>query len=143
MNEAATTLDALETMAFALVSLTSRALAESGGRHLTFQQWRVLVVLGADPPPLRISELARRIAASGPSTSRIAQRLMRLRLVAIEPDPRDRRAVQVRLTEHGTDVRAQVVARRRDLIRDLIGASADRTVPRDAAAVVAALATAT
>jgi DNA-binding MarR family transcriptional regulator len=139
VKHAATTLDALETMAFALVSLTSRALAEAGGQHLTFQQWRALVVLGSGVEPLRISELAKRIDASGPSTSRIAQRLLKQRLVAIEPDPRDRRAVQIQLTEYGAEVWARVVARRRELIKEMIGRRANRPVSPDDAALVAAL----
>lgn len=136
MTQAATTLDALETLAFALVSLTSRALAEAGGQHLTFQQWRAMVVLGLGAEPLRVSELAQRISASSPSTSRIVRRLVNQRLVAIEPDSRDRRAVHVQLTEHGAEVRARIVAQRRALISEMIGQRADRPVSPETAALV-------
>jgi DNA-binding MarR family transcriptional regulator len=133
------TLDAIETLAFALVSLTSRAIADRGAHLLTFQQWRALVVLGRATEPLRISDLARRIAASGPSTSRIARRLAAHELVALEPDRRDRRAVRVRLTARGEEVRGAVVARRRELIREMIGPRADRPLSADGAEMVAAL----
>ena len=139
----ATILDSLETLAFALVSLTSRALSERGSQwQLTFQQWRTLVVLGQTDRPMRISEIGRRIAASGPSASRIVQRLEDHGLVELLPDPRDGRAVGVRMTAAGAGVRAAVVERRRELIRELLGESADRPTSPEAARLVAALETA-
>ena len=134
-------LDALEVLAFALVSLTSRAIAaETLTRQLTFQQWRAIVVLGASAGPLRISDLGARIAASPPSASRIVRRLETHGLVAVAPDPRDRRAVGVRLTLAGVELRARVVSRRRELIRRAIGdTEAGRPLPQGAGRIVEAL----
>jgi len=140
-GSAMSNLDALEVLAFALVSLTSRAIAaETRSRQLTFQQWRAIVVLGAAAAPLRVSELGARVAASPPSASRIVRRLEAHDLVEVAPDPRDRRAVGVRLTPAGLDLRARVVARRRELIRLAIGdAQARQPVPENAGRIVEAL----
>lgn len=138
-----TMLDALEQLAFALVSVTSRALSEQGGQlQLTFQQWRALVVLGVATAPLRISDIARRIGASGPSTSRIVQRLQNHGLVEAATDRRDGRAVVVTMTAKGSAVRAAVVQRRRELIAGLVGAAGERPVTPEALRIVEALATA-
>ena len=160
-GKADTNLTALETLAFALVSLTSRAIAaETLPRQLTFQQWRALVVLGGtgpgvdlaglvpggsvnaapEPRPMRVSDLGRRIGASGPSTSRIARRLVDHGLVEAAPDPRDRRAVGLRLTARGLDLRTRVVARRRELIRQTIGRDAPRPASAELTRLVEALA---
>jgi DNA-binding MarR family transcriptional regulator len=133
-------LDGLEILAFALVSLTGRALAERGSQwQLTFQQWRALVVLGHASGPLRIGDLGKRISASGPSISRIVQRLEDHGLVEARVDRRDRRVVLVRLSRTGMTVRADVVGRRRELIRELIGEIADRPLSPGAASLVSAL----
>ncbi len=135
-----TTLDAIETLAFALVSLTARAIAERGGsRLLTFQQWRTIVVVGAAEEPLRVTDVARRIAASGPSTSRIVQRLADHGLVEFEADPLDGRAVRIRLSPLGTRVRTAVIGRRRELISELIGEIASDPASDRERQVVAAL----
>lgn len=139
MSETASTLDATETLAFALVSLTARALAEGGGSQLTFQQWRTLVVLGNAPAAMKISEIARRIAASGPSTSRLIRRLQDHGLVQTAQDRVDGRVVRVRMTSAGTAVRAGVVQRRRQLIAELLGDAAAAPAPGDVARLVAAL----
>ncbi len=100
-----------------MVAITSRAVDEAsrpGG--LTFQQWRVLVVLGGADTGMRISELARRLGASGPSTSRIVRRLERHGLVELVRDQVDRRAVRATLSVGGSALRQKVIDRRRDLI---------------------------
>jgi DNA-binding MarR family transcriptional regulator len=115
--------DALETLAFGLVAITSRAIEESTNRgELTFQQWRVLAVLGTTEDGLRISALASRIAASGPSTSRLVRRLGRRGLLAVSIDPTDGRAVRVCLAPAGAAVRQRVVDRRRALIEEIVAA---------------------
>ena len=109
--------DALETLAFGLVAITSRAVAEETSHgQLTLQQWRVLVVLGAVDDGLRVSELSGRIGASGPSTSRIARRLEIRNLVATSVDPADGRAIRLHLTPTGLALRERIILRRRALI---------------------------
>lgn len=114
-------LDALERLAFGLVAITSRAIQESTVRgELTVQQWRVLVVLGFAEDGLRVSELGGRIAASGPSTSRLVRRLERRGFVTSGADPRDGRALRIRLSDDGRRLRERIVQRRRSLIREAI-----------------------
>ena len=115
-------LGGLETLAYAFVAMTSLAIDEATHpAELTFQQWRVLVVVGSSAAGVRVSELASRIAASGPSTSRLARRLDRRGFLTHSIDPDDRRAVRLRLTPTGQAIRAQVVAHRRALIEEAIG----------------------
>ncbi len=128
-GEDVSVLDALDQLAFGLVAMTSRAIAEATGGELTFQQWRILVVLGTAPAGLRVSNLGARIAASGPSTSRLSQRLARRGLVEMSPDQRDRRAVVVRLTHEGQTLRTTIVDRRRELIREAVGDPAAGAAP--------------
>ncbi len=114
-------LDALESLAFGMVAITSRAI-EAGTKRgeLTFQQWRVLVVLGAAGEGMRVRDLAARIAASGPSTSRIVRRLQTRSLLETTVDPGDGRAVLVRLSGGGASLRERIVQRRRALIQETI-----------------------
>lgn len=110
-------LDILESLAFALVAITSRAIEDAAPHgELTFQQWRVLVVLGIAPEGMRVTDLAVRIAASGPSTSRIARRLERRGLLVSSADPADGRAVRLSLSHAGRRLRARIVDRRRSLL---------------------------
>ena len=115
-----TAVDALERLAFGLVAVTSRAIEEVSGGDLTVQQWRVLVVLGGAEAGIRVSDLARRINASGPSTSRIVRRLEQRGLVAASVDAADRRAVRIQLSPTGEAIRGRVVERRRSLIRETL-----------------------
>jgi DNA-binding MarR family transcriptional regulator len=133
-------LDALESLAFGLVAITSRAIEEATVRgELTFQQWRVLVVLGGAPDGLRVSELAGRIAASGPSTSRLARRLERRGLVRSAVDPLDRRAVRLGLSPAGAALRERISVRRRELIHaTILGHRASGDLIREMAAVARA-----
>jgi DNA-binding MarR family transcriptional regulator len=144
MPEATTTLDALERLAFSLVSLTAKAIAERGGPgQLRFLHWRAIVALGESAAPIRVSDLAARIFSSGPSASRIATRLARQGMVQLEPDARDGRVVRLRLTERGSQVRSDVIRRRRELIRELIGEAADGSATDRELAIVEALERAT
>ena len=143
-DESVTVLDALEQLAFALVSVTNRAVSERGGDwQLTFPQWRTLVVLGAAGEGLRVSDLGSMIHASASSASRIVQRLAEHGLVEIGPDRRDGRVVRVRMTGQGTDVFDQIVARRRALIEELIGRAAELPASRELAWLASALEVAT
>jgi DNA-binding MarR family transcriptional regulator len=67
------------------------------------------------------------------------QRLEDHGLVSLHPDRKDRRVVRVQLTESGAAVRAKVVARRRELIRELVGEAGDLPVSRELAWLGAAL----
>lgn len=122
---------AIESLSFGLVAVTARAIdVATPGRALTFQQWRIVVVLGTVPGGARVSDVATRIGASGPSTSRLARRLETRGLIRSEVDERDRRVVRLHLTDAGTDLRRRVIDARRELIRSTISghpADADLT----------------
>ena len=110
---------AIEALSFGLVAVTARAIDDARPSHpLTFQQWRILVVLGSSESGVRIGEVAERIGASRPSTSRLIHRLSRRGLIDSRPDPDDGRASSLRLTEAGTILRRTILARRRVLIEE-------------------------
>jgi DNA-binding MarR family transcriptional regulator len=112
-------LDQLERIATEMVAATNTALAGAiGTGELSIQQWRLVIILGGAPGPLRMNEIAWRVNASMPSTSRLVQRMERRGLVSTAPDPLDGRGRRVELTQKGETVRAQVIGRRRQLIED-------------------------
>jgi DNA-binding MarR family transcriptional regulator len=117
-DRAALVFDQLELLAVELVSVTNRAIGELGAGEVSFPQWRLLMVLGSAPGPLRLHEIARQVSASMPSASRLVDRMKRRGLVASAPDPGDRRGRLISLTERGAQMRDQVTARRRALIEE-------------------------
>jgi DNA-binding MarR family transcriptional regulator len=123
-------LDQLERLATAMVAATNTALAgviETG--ELSIQQWRLVIILGGSTGPLRLNEIAWRVNASMPSTSRLVQRMERRGLVKASADPLDGRGRRIELTDKGETVRAQVIGRRRQLIEDsLAGLDADPAI---------------
>lgn len=126
-------LEAVDTLAFQLVAITATALSEGvGNLDLTLAQWRVLVVVGERRSnPLRVGDVAARISASLPSTSRILRRLERRGLIATERDERDRRATLVTLTPAGSTARRRVIQARQkrvdEALRDANGQLTDAT----------------
>src|SRR5689334_7560956 len=114
-------LAAIDGLALGLVAVTAQAIDQAVGElDLTLPQWRVLLVVGQGRPALRVGDVAERIGASLPSTSRILRRLERRGLLATERDERDRRATLVRLTTAGTATRHKVIAARRHLLAGAI-----------------------
>ncbi len=130
---------AIEALSFGLVAVTARAIDEARPDHaLTFQQWRILVILGATPDGARIGRVAERIGASRPSTSRLVRRLALRGLVEVGVDPADRRAARLRLTEAGSDLRESVIRRRRALIQETLADGAGRQPSASSVALLAA-----
>jgi DNA-binding MarR family transcriptional regulator len=112
-------IEAVEELAFGVVGLTSRALAETGQENeLTLAQWRVLVILGQGP--MRVGAIAERIGSSLASASRLVARMEARGFVGTARDDSDRRATLVSLAPPGVEVRARTIEIRRRLIRDLI-----------------------
>ncbi len=115
-------LDAIDELALELVAVTARALSEAvNDLDLTLSQWRVLVVIGQRRQPLRVGEIAARIEASLPSTSRILRRLERRELIMTQRDERDRRATLVRLTATGLRTRRKVMQTRQRSVAAALG----------------------
>lgn len=135
MSQDRRVVDALERIAVEAVGLTARALASvEGSTDLTLAQWRTLVVVdflgGA-----RVGAIASRVGMSLPSTSRLIRRLERRGAVVTEPDPTDGRASIVRATAAGSEFRAAVAARRRQLLSEALGDRLARSDPVIAAAL--------
>lgn len=76
-------------------------------REYTAAQASALAVL-LDHGPMRMGELADRESIRMPTATALIDGLTRNGLVARRPDPNDRRAVLVELTEHGQDVLSRV-----------------------------------
>jgi DNA-binding MarR family transcriptional regulator len=118
----AATFDGLEAIAIALVAITARAVyEEAASQGLTLLHWRAFVELAGGP--LRLGELAARLPASIPATSKLVTRLASRGFLAASPDPDDARALQIALTEAGRDLRTRVLRRRRALIVAGVGAA--------------------
>src|SRR4051794_11628802 len=81
----------------------SRDLAEAGLPDLSW--YDLLWALYRQPERrLRVNELAREVVLSPTGMSRFVDRVERAGLVRREPDPRDRRALRVVLTDAGVEL---------------------------------------
>jgi DNA-binding MarR family transcriptional regulator len=85
--------------------------------------------------PLRIGELAVLLGIDNSTLTPQIQRLERAGFIAREPDPHDRRAAVLRVTEEGEQLLAQLQLSWRDLLREKLLDWSDS----DRAAVAAAL----
>jgi DNA-binding MarR family transcriptional regulator len=117
-------LEAVDHLAFELVAITATALAEGvANLELTLAQWRVLIVVGErKASPFRVGDVAARISASLPSTSRILRRLERRGLITTERDESDRRATLVSLTPAGATARRRVIQARQKRVSEALTA---------------------
>ena len=113
---------ALEAIAFGSVAVTTRAL-NMVGLDLTFAQWRVLVIVGESVDGATISEISVRLGSEVSAVSRLVTRMARRQLVAARKDERDRRITRVTAADRGLELRSAVLARRGDLIRDVLRAA--------------------
>jgi DNA-binding MarR family transcriptional regulator len=117
----------IEQIMMAGVAVTTVALAQAQpGVEFNFAQWRVLVVLGNEDSGLTMTQVAARIGVTLPATTRQLRRLAARHMVVLEPDPADRRAVRVRLSEYGRAARESILAYRR---AEIARAVADLAVP--------------
>jgi DNA-binding MarR family transcriptional regulator len=105
------------------------------GPALTTTQRLALFELKASES-LRLNELAERIVTSPPTASRAVDALVSLGFVERVPDPRDRRAVQIRVTEYGRGRVAERVAR----VGETLGPALNTLPPDDRERLVALLA---
>ena len=92
---------------------------DASGRPMTAHLCRVLDHLSVESP-LSISELARHLDVTQSTISLQVSKLERLGCVRRFPDPRDRRHVRVRLTEHGLRIKRQNSVLDPDLVKQLI-----------------------
>jgi len=80
------------------------------GPALTATQ-RVALIETVDAEPVRLQDLAERLGVSPPTTSRAVDALVEHGLLERVPDPEDRRAVRISLTERGRTSVAERKAR--------------------------------
>ena len=105
------------------------------GPALTTTQRLALFELNASES-LRLNELAERIVTSPPTASRAVDALVSLGFVERVPDPRDRRAVQIRVTDYGRGRVAERIAR----VGETLGPALRTLPPNDRERLVALLA---
>jgi DNA-binding MarR family transcriptional regulator len=107
----------------------SRDLAAAGLPDLTW--YDVLWALRSAPGRrLRVNELARAVVLSPTGMSRFVDRVEAAGYVAREPDPADRRALQVVLTDAGADVLRRMWPVYRDGIERYFAAHLGRSTAR-------------
>ncbi|MFW0783774.1 MarR family transcriptional regulator [Gordonia sp. CPCC 206044] len=93
-------------------------------REYTAAQASALAVL-LDHGPMRMGELADRESIRMPTATALIDGLTRNGLVERRPDPEDRRAVLVALTDHGRDVLAAVGGQRDSILTAALSALTD------------------
>ena len=91
-----------------------------GEVDLAPHQARALRIVHEDGP-LRLSELARRLRIVPRSATEVADALQERGLVLRSPDPSDRRATLLEMTEHGRSVATEVGRMRREQAEAFFG----------------------
>src|SRR6201998_4559304 len=86
---------------------------------LTPAQERALRLITRDDEPPRMTELADRLGIVPRSLTTVIGALQEAALASREVDPRNRRAILLRLTDHGTAVRDELREARRRAAEDL------------------------
>lgn len=99
----------------------SAGLGEVGGLDLSPHDARALRVIGHHGPT-RLGVVAEHLRIAPRSATDVVDRLESRGLVSRTPDPGDRRALTVSLTDRGEDVLAQTDALRKDAAADFFGA---------------------
>ena len=92
---------------------------------LTPAQERALRIISRSDEPLRMTELADRLGIVPRSLTTVVDALEEAGLVRREIDPRNRRAILLRLTDQGTAVRDELREARRRAAEDLFAPMPD------------------
>jgi DNA-binding MarR family transcriptional regulator len=101
-----------------LVAVAARSLA-GVAEEVTLPQYRALVVL-ASRGPQRVASLAEALGVTPPTSTRMCDRLVRKGLVRRRTPRDDRREVRLSLTPAGQALVAEVTARRRADIAEIM-----------------------
>lgn len=117
--------DAVLTASRVLVAIAARSLAEVA-EEVTLTQYRSLILL-ASRGPQSVAALAEAVAVTPSTASRLCERLVRKGLIGRRTDARDRRAVQLVVTEQGRALVDAVTERRRAEIARLLEAIPEAT----------------
>jgi len=94
---------------------------------LTVDQWLVLAAL-AEQRSLTMTELTARTPASGPTVTRVVDRLVSTAAVYREVDPEDRRKVRVYLSPRGRALHKRVAVKVDEVERELLGQSGTKVL---------------
>ena len=112
--------------------LTSRVEEILGASDLTLDQWRVLHTVD-ERGPLSMSDLSGRTRVSGPTVTRIVDRLVERSLLYRNVDPADRRRVVVHAAERGRALCRSLAPRIAEAERDglaVLSSAETRTLRR-------------
>ncbi|WP_106396218.1 MarR family winged helix-turn-helix transcriptional regulator [Actinocorallia populi] len=130
--EAVTT--ALLTASRLLVAISARSLG-AVGEGVTLAQFRMLTSLSVQGP-MKLSTLADLLGVNPSTALRMAERLVLARLITRKVNPQNRREIILGLAPAGRRVVADVTARRRDEISQVVA----RLAPDQRTSLVQALA---
>jgi DNA-binding MarR family transcriptional regulator len=100
--------DAWEALLSAHAALMKQFAAQDIWAEVSMREYDVLYTLSKCQGRVRISELNRHVLLSQPALSRLVHRLDERGLVECQPDPDDRRAVSVSLTDAGRALQRSV-----------------------------------
>jgi DNA-binding MarR family transcriptional regulator len=108
-----------------MLSCTVRIESEIRSRlrarfDITLPRFDLMAQLERHPDGLRMGELSRRMMVTGGNITGITDQLEREQLVARVPDPHDRRASSVKLTEAGRRAFAEMAAEHEGWIAELL-----------------------
>ena len=96
--------EAWEALFTAHTNLMRGFLESDAWSDVTMREYDVLYTLTKHNRPVRLNELRDSVLLSQPALSRLIDRLVDRGLVSRTPDPDDRRAVALELTEAGREV---------------------------------------
>ncbi|PRX46593.1 DNA-binding MarR family transcriptional regulator [Prauserella shujinwangii] len=115
------------SLARAARAVTARVEQVLRSENVTFDQWLVLDALAAEGG-LTMSELTARTLATGPTLTRVVDRLVTVAAAYREVDLDDRRRVRVHLSTRGRAQHARLAGRVAEVEEEMLG-SLSRTGP--------------
>jgi DNA-binding MarR family transcriptional regulator len=102
-------------------SLVDAAQLLTDGTPVTGAQWGVLTSFSVNTDPDTVAEVARRMNLARQSVQRVADVLEEAGLVEYLPNPADRRAKLVRVTQSGADLLDELELRQQMWLREVVG----------------------
>ncbi len=100
--------DAWEALLSAHAVLMKQFAAEDIWAKVSMREYDVLYTLSKCSGAVRLSELNRHVLLSQPALSRLVHRLAVRGMIECQPDPEDRRAVSVSLTDAGRELQRRI-----------------------------------
>lgn len=111
----------------AVRAVTSRVEDVLRPEGLSLDQWLVLEAL-AEEHGQAMAELAARTSVTGPTLTRVVDKLVSTATVYREVDPDDRRRVRVYLSPRGRSLHKRVAVKVAEVEHDLLGETGSRTL---------------